>query len=216
MTTSFSIPCIRFIALVAAILCAMALSGCGASAKFSVDFSIPKPIVSPLPISIATYYPPQIRDHIFEEKIEKIGDFRIDMTGAHEALFSTVFSALFENSAEVEDFKELPQGFHGVISPSVQEVQITLPSQTRSDYFEVWIRYQLQLWDHEGRLIHSWSLAAYGKANKNNYSSISNVSSSALHDATELAFRDAAASMSFYFAKEAPVKAWLNSIMQST
>ena len=207
----------RFVALVTlASFTAAFLSGCGTSAKFRMDFSVPKPVISPLPVRMATYYPPQIRTHIYEEKIENHGDFRIDMTGAHEVLFSTVFDSLFEQYVEVENFDEVPGDMHGIISPSVQEVQITLPQQTRSDYYEVWIRYQLQLWDRTGQLIHSWPLAAYGKANKNNYPTLSRASAAALHDATEFALRDAAASMSFYFAKEPQVQSWIDSLAGTT
>ncbi|MCY4095008.1 MAG: hypothetical protein OXG05_07765 [Gammaproteobacteria bacterium] len=207
----------RFVALGALVSFTLAfLAGCGTSAKFRMDFSVPSPVISPLPIRMATYYPPQIRTHIYEEKIENHGDFRIDMTGAHEVLFSTVFSSLFEQYVEVENFDQVPGDMHGIISPSVQEVQITLPQQTRSDYYEVWIRYQLQLWDRTGQLIHSWPLAAYGKANKNNYPTLSRASAAALHDATEFALRDAAASMSFYFAREPQVQSWIDSLAGTT
>ena len=191
----------------------VSLTGCGPSANFQFSFTVPKPVVTPIPVRMATYYPPQLRNYVYEEKIENYGNFRIDMTGAHEVLFTTVFDSLFEGYVEIQDFKEVPPNFHGIISPSVQEVQITLPQQTRSDYYEVWISYQLQLWDRTGQLVHTWPLAAYGKANKNNYSSLFKTSSSALHDATEFALRDAAASMSFHFAKEAPVQTWLDTAM---
>ncbi len=192
------------------------LTACGTSAKFRLDFTVPKPVISPLPIYIATYFPPQLQTHIYEEKIENHGDFRIDMTGAHKVLFSTVFDSLFERYVEVENFQDVPSDMHGIISPSVQEVQITLPQQTRSDYYEVWIRYQLQLWDTSGQLVHSWPLAAYGKANKNNYPTLSRASAAALHDAAEFALRDAAASMSFYFAKEPQVQSWIDGIVESS
>ena len=207
----------RPFALCAIIAVVIALvTGCGTSAKFRMDFSVPKPVIAPLPLRMATYYPPQIRTHIYEEKIENHGDFRIDMTGAHEVLFSTVFDSLFEGYVEVENFEEVPGDVHGIISPSVQEVQITLPQQTRSDYYEVWIQYQLQLWDSSGQLVHSWPLAAYGKANKNNYPTLSRASAAALHDATEFALRDAAASMSFYFAREPQVQSWIDSLSGTT
>ena len=208
---------IRSIAwVITATLVAALLTSCGSSAKFRLEFSVPKPVITPLPLRIATYYPPQIRTHIYEEKIENHGNFRIDMTGAHEILFSTVFDSLFEQYIEVQNFQEVPKNMHGIISPSVQEVQITLPQQTRSDYYEVWIRYQLQLWDSSGELVHSWPLAAYGKANRNNYPTLSRASAAALHDAAEFALRDAAASMSFYFAKERPVQAWIDSVTGTT
>lgn len=198
----------------AAISCValVALVGCGASAKFRLSFDVPKPVITPLPLKMATYFPPQLQTYVYEEEIDNYGDFRIDMSDAHTTLFATVFDSLFNQYTEVKNFKDVPNDFHGIIAPAVEEVQITLPQQTRSDYYEVWIRYQLQLWDTSGRLIHTWSLPAYGKANKKNYRTLSKIAEEALHDATEFALRDAAASMSFYFAKEPQVQAWIDNI----
>ncbi|MYD42964.1 MAG: hypothetical protein F4W90_03625 [Gammaproteobacteria bacterium] len=177
-----------------------------------MSFDVPKPVITPLPLRMASYYPPQLETYVYEEEIANFGNFRIDMTGAHKTLFSTVFDSLFNQYTEIEQFKDVPANFHGIIAPVVQEVQITLPQQTRSDYYEVWIRYQLQLWDTSGRLVHTWSLPAYGKANKKNYNTIRKIATQALHDATEFALRDAAASMSFYFAKEPQVQAWIDEL----
>ena len=58
----------------------------------------------------------------------------------------------------------------GVLKPAIAEVQFSLPEQTRSDYYEVWIRYEFDLYDRSGRLIGNWQLPAYGKANQKNYS----------------------------------------------
>lgn len=162
---------------------------------------------------MASYYAPEIKEHVYEETIENHGKFRIDMSDAHVTLFSTVFDSLFERYVEVENFQDLPTDVHGLISPSVSQVQLTLPRQTRSDYYEVWIEYTLQLYDKSGSLIHTWSLPAYGKAHKSNYTALTGSSADALHDATEYALRDAAASMSFYFAKEPPVQSWIDSIL---
>ena len=46
-----------------------------------------------------------------------------------------------------------------------------MPDQTRSNYYEVWIRYKFELFDREGGLIGDWNLPAYGKASNKNYGS---------------------------------------------
>ena len=188
------------------------VNGCGSSAKFELEFSVPTPVIKPLPVKVATYYPAELVDFVFEEELENYGEFRIDMTGAHKTLFETVFNQLFEESVEVTNFNEMPQNMDGLVSPSIEEVQIALPQQTRSDYYEVWIRYKLHLVDKSGNPIHTWGLPAYGKANRENHTGLSNNAESALHEAAEFALRDAAASITFYFAKQPPVEDWLTRI----
>ena len=214
MIKNFTIRQLAISLLVAGAAIALVLqSGCGTTASLKLDFTVPKPVITPLEIRMASYYAPEIKEHVFEEEIDNHGKFKIDMTGAHQTLFSTVFGSLFERYVEVDNFQDLPPDVHGLIAPSVAQVQLTLPRQTRSDYYEVWIEYKLQLYDKTGRLVHTWSLPAYGKAHKNNFPTITGTSALALHAATEYALRDAAASMSFYFAREPQVQAWLDSIL---
>lgn len=188
------------------------LGGCGESAKIKLRLDIPTPIVKQLPVKVAMYYPPELKEYVHEETLDNYGDFRIDMTGSHQELFDTVFKSMFESALEISDFSELPPDFHGIISPKVQEVQITIPQQTRSPHYEVWIKYELVLYDQAGNLIHSWDLKAYGKANRENYPALARTSALALHDATRFALRDAAASMSFYFLNNRNIQSWIGSV----
>ena len=188
------------------------LLGCGQSAKFRLTFSVPAPVVEPLPVKIAMYYPDELKTYVHEETLDNYGDFRIDMTGSHQILFNTVFMSLFEEATEVSNFNEMPDDGHGLISPRVKEVQITIPQQTRSAFYEVWIQYELVLYDRDGQLVHQWPLSAYGKANKDNYSSLTRTSELALHDATESAMRDAAANMSFFLMRNSKIKQWIDSV----
>ena len=195
-------------------LLALGLASCGQNAKFSLSFDIPAPVIESLPIQIATYYPPELKEHVYEEDLENYGEFKIDMTGSHQVLFDTVFGSLFENTVEIANFSELPKEMHGFITPKVQDFQITIPQQTRSVYFEVWIQYELALFDSEGQLVHKWPLTAYGKANKENYPSLTRTSELALHDAAESAMRDAAASMSFFFMRDPTIQGWVEQITE--
>lgn len=196
--------------VVVSMLCAMPLlNGCSSSAQFKMSVSVPTPLVEPLPLRISTYYEPELLTYVFEDTLENHGDFRIDMTGSHQLLFDTVFNAMFEKSAQITNFAELAPDMHGLIAPSIEEVQIALPQQTRSDFYEVWIRYKVQLIDKSGKLVHSWPLAAYGKASRSNYSAIGAVATEALHDAAELALRDAAARITFSFAREPVIQSWI-------
>ena len=203
-------------AILATALVVALLAGCGSSARFRLEFSIPQPLVQPVPLRIATYYPPEFKNYVFEDELENHGKFRIDMVDAHVTLFATVFDAMFEKAEEVGNFNDLTPDMHGLISPSVEEVQISVPRQTRSEYYEVWIRYKVQVIDKSGKLIHTWPLAAYGKTNRGNYTTLANTSAYALHDATELALRDAAARITFAFTKEPTIQNWIAEVTGTT
>ena len=87
--------------------------------------------------------------------------------------------------------------------------QISIPAQTSSDLYEVWIKYRLRLYDNKGELIVEWEFPAYGRANREDYRLLSDKDEPALEDATMTALRDAAAEISLRFRDRPELKAWL-------
>ena len=71
-----------------------------------------------------------------------------------------------------------------VLAPSIVEFQISIPSQTRSEFYEVWIKYMMRLYDTHGTLIAEWPLTAYGKANRGDFGFMENSDSPAIRQAT--------------------------------
>ena len=91
------------------------------------------------------------------------GDWSISMGGAQLQMFRTVLPAMFERVIELED-PTAPAEVDAVLRPRVDDMQFAIPFQTKSNFFEVWIRYQLTLTEPGSeRIIASWPLTAYGR-----------------------------------------------------
>ena len=99
----------------------------------------------------------------------------------------------------------------GVIAPSIEQVQFAIPDQTGGDFYEVWIRYKLTLFDAGGNNVGELPFIGYGKSNERNFSQLGQ-QTPALHDATTWALRDAAAILSFQFRDQIEVQDWLATI----
>lgn len=120
-----------------------------------------------------------------------------------------------EEKAQEEEpqlvFRTLGEGgtpVDGILVPSIEEVQFAIPDQTGGEFYEVWIRYQLALFNADGQPLGEWPLIGYGKANQRNYGTIDQ-KTTGLNEATIWALRDAAALLSFQFRDQTQVKAWL-------
>ena len=91
-----------------------------------------------------------------------------------------------------------------ILLPEIMQMQMALPRQTRSEYFEVWMRYRFHFYDNEANLIGSWDLPAYGKANQNDYRG----DEAGLKAAALSACRDAMAFFSLNFQSESVAARW--------
>lgn len=76
-----------------------------------------------------------------------------------------------------------------VFAPTIDEVQLATPKQTGTEFFEVWIRYRIMLFDPAGNLRAECPIIGYGKVSRRNHSD----QSDALNAAAVWALRDAAA-----------------------
>ena len=140
-----------------------------------------------------------------KETIEKKGSWEVSLGPAQRQLFGNLATGVFQNYRFVEGLNvEAP--LDGVLKPTIAEVQFALPSQTRSDYYEVWIRYEFQLFDRQGNPVGGWKLPAYGKASNKNHGS----SASGLQAAAMAACRDAMAFFSINFSREPVVRKWIS------
>lgn len=185
---------------------ALILSGCtGASVKVPTNF--PVPVVQPVPLHVGLVLDDELTGYEHVEDLEKNGEWKITIGPAQEPMFENLFQGLFADHSRVNDHVQQPPNLHGVLRPSIEQVQFSTPTQTRSDYFEVWIRYQIKLYD-QGELIAEWPITAYGKANVRNYGMAS--TNPALQAAALNACRDAMAFFSVQFRKTKEVQAWLN------
>ena len=186
--------------------------GCQSGANVRITTTVPVPLVESYPLTIGVYLPPELKDYEYNEKITNHGEFHVNLGDSQTQLFERIFKAMFADVRLLEAPEKLPKGLDGVLIPKVNEVQIAIPQQTRSDFYEVWINYAIDLQDPNGNHIYSWSFAAYGKANRRNYNNPMDRTDAALEHAADSALRDVAAIILFSFAKQQPIKEWLEDV----
>ena len=181
------------------------LAGCAGTTRLELDSTrFPVPLMSVSAVNLGVHLDTEISQFVHTETIDKKGTWEVVLGPVQQTLFANLSQGVFQSYEFVDDTKA--PHLDGVLRPIIQEVQFSLPSQTRSNYYEVWIRYNFELYDKQGGLLGQWSLPAYGKANKNNFGS----KSVGLQEAAMAACRDAMAFFSINFAKEPVVHKWLS------
>ena len=188
---------------------ALALAGCS-GANVQMEGEIPTPLVNRLPLRVGLYLEPALVQYVFEEKIQDHGDWRVEVGPMQTKLFRQIAAAMFLEAVPVESVTSPGANLDAVLAPSIVEFQIAIPSQTRSEFYEVWIKYMMRLYDTHGTLIAEWPLTAYGKANRGDFGFMENSDTPAIRQATMTALRDAGAFLALRFTSVPEVRAWLN------
>ena len=205
---------------------ALTLSGCKGGASVTVDVSVPRPLVEPIDVTVGMYFDDALKNYIHEEELDEFGAYSIHIGASQAPVFAQIFDAMFSRAVPMvnqvptaastdEERKIALVGtdgrtvdVEGILAPSIEEVQFALPDQTGGDFYEVWIRYHMQILDTHGEALAEWPLIGYGKANKRNYGSLDK-KEAGLHAAAIWALRDAAAVLSFQFQQQTAVQNWL-------
>lgn len=187
-----------------ALLCA----ACGTS-NVGVSTTFPTPLVEPLPVSIGVHLSDDLRAFVHEEEIDGYGKWRLDLGPGQEAMFASLTAALFASTQWATAPDAAPADTRGVLAPELAELQFSLPRQTRNDVYEVWLKYQMKLFDDAGQLVVDWPVTAYGKASTRDHGIMDGSSSGALSAAAVAAMRDAMVVMSLRFRQLPEVQGWL-------
>lgn len=190
-----------------ALLSLAALTGCGVS-NVVIEGNFPTPNINKLPISVAVYYDDALRDFSYIEYSETgREEFNIESGQSHIQLFNAVLPAMFDQVIYVDSIEEAQEyGVDAVFAPAIEEFQLALPTKTKLDVYEVWIKYNMRLLTVEGDYIADWVLTSYGKTPTESFRSVE----SAINDAAVVALRDLASSFSLSFAQVPEVRDWLD------
>ena len=179
------------------------LAGCASTKNLALDTTFPIPLMNKIPVRLAFHLDDALLSYVYSEKIAKKGQWNVELGSVQTKLFNNLAAGIFEQYTLVTD--NSAPGLDGVLQPSITDLQFSLPDQTRSDFYEVWIRYNFDLYDSNGNSVGNWPLTAYGKASKNDFSS----ASTGVEAAAIAACRDAMAFFAINFTKEPIVKKWL-------
>ena len=169
-------------------ICIAALCGCGSQVTL-VDPTIPEPLIDKLPLTVAARYPEAFEHFIHEEQVIGKEKWTIDLGRSNRLLFTQLFGAMFTDFRVIDDGTDPRDlSIDVLIEPSIDAFEFSVPNQSQTDEFAVWIRYRLRIFDSSGNQIANWPIAAYGKSLSTTFGG-----DAALRRAAVLAMRDAAA-----------------------
>ncbi|WP_372748597.1 hypothetical protein [Litorivivens sp.] len=183
---------------ICAIILLTLLAGC--SHQVTLEESFPEPVISKLPATVVLYLPDELRNAVHKQKPEHGGEWTIRFRGANTQLFETVFRGLFQNLTVATDKDEIPEDAL-VITPTMTDFQFSTPGMSKTDFYEVWIKYRLELAQPKNRIVHTWPFTAYGRDEKSG-----KPASNAMREASRRAMRDAAAAIVLNYPKQKVVK----------
>lgn len=166
------------------------VSGCaGGSAVVLENATIPVPLIDQIPLKVGARYPEVFNHFIHEEQIIGKEKWSIDLGQSNRLLFTQLFSSMFSDFIVIDADSELNTlALDAIIEPSIDAFEFSVPSQSQTDEFAVWIRYRIKILDTAGSTVANWPIAAYGKSRTATFGN-----DVALQRAAELAMRDAAA-----------------------
>lgn len=179
------------------------LASCTSTKNLALETTFPVPLVNKVPVTLGVHLDEELLGYVYTEEIEKKGEWNVDVGAVQTELFDNLATGLFEGHQIIS--ADVAPGLDGILKPKIEELQFSLPSQTRSNFYEVWIRYNFKLYDSNGNPIGDWPLPAYGKASNEDFSS----SSSGVKAAAIAACRDAMAFFVLNFNKVPAVQQWL-------
>jgi hypothetical protein len=183
------------------LIVAMALVSAGCTSNVGVDREFPTVVSKPMDMSAVLVLDREFRKY----QAQPSSKVRIKFGSAQVDLFSKAFGGLFADLKVVSSKEDAGPEADLVIIPSVREVQLSTPSDSYLNVYEVWIKYSLDIETVDGTPVDSWFLPAYGKTPDSYLLS----RSAAIEEAAVVALRDAGAKLMLDFFRIPAVHGWM-------
>jgi len=178
------------------------------SCKSTVDISghFPSPVIDQLPYSIGVIFNKEFSDYRYIEKGEKRKKWEISVGDAQVEMLNVVLKAMFLKMEVTPDFQNTSGNTLDLFfQPNLENFQYNVPYETKGNMFEVWLKYNMKVYDSQGQIIADWVLTAYGKTP----SEFFQTQEEALNDAMVIALRDLGAGLSLKFTQVPEINKWL-------
>lgn len=170
------------------ILTSLLASGCASNVTVA-DPTIPAPHVEKLPLDVAVRIPAEFQNFVHEENVLGRDTWTISLGSSNATFFTQLFGYMFDNVIVLgPDDDATDYTFDALVEPRIEGFEFSIPNQSKTNAFAVWIRYRMQVFDSVGNSAATWTVSAYGKSQKQGLGG-----SKSLQRAAVLAMRDAAA-----------------------
>ena len=190
----------RHLTVCALVLISLLVSACATHVE--VDGKFPAALTHKLPLRSVVVFDEAFANYRFEstegpEVSISVGQIQVE-------LFTGLADSLFQYSATMTQMPTNPTT-DLIVVPNVEDVQISMPNQSQLKVFEVWIKYNVQVFEDTGEPIADWIMTAYGKTPTRFLKS----DTEALQQASMVAMRDAGAHFITGFARVPEIQQWL-------
>lgn len=190
-----------------AVLAGTCLTGCGGS-EVIVESTFPTPLIEPLPVSMGVVIPDELYNFIYTEDIPDQSLWTIALGDANVAMLGPLFDGMFRETRTIESLARAAgdASLDGVIEPRLEKFEFDVPTGERDEFVEVWLQYQITVYEPDGATVIQWPVSGYGK------SELVRDPEDAVQRAAVVAMREAGATISTKFSEQPQVKAWLGGI----
>jgi hypothetical protein len=186
-----------------AILASTLLFGCGSS-QVIVESSFPKPLIEPLPLSMGVIIPDELYNFIYTEDIPDQSLWTIALGDANVAMLEPLFRGMFRETTDVDAVPQAADtALDGVIEPKLDKFEFDVPVGERDEFVEVWMQYQITVYEPGGATVLQWPVSGYGK------SELVRDPEDAVQRAAIVAMREAGATIATKFSQQPQIKDWL-------
>ena len=182
----------------------LTLTACEQSMSLRVESEIPIPVIDRMPVKMGVFFQGELRNYVSEENSDERPNWKIESGSSHVALFEQILSAMFEEIKEVAG-TSADSTVDAVLAPNIVEMQFALPAETKTDFYEAWVKYNMELFNRDGSRIANWSVTGYGKSSTEFMKS----RDKGLNAAVNQALRDAGAKFALGFSRVEEINAWL-------
>ena len=146
-------------------------------------------LLEKLPLIVALRIPDEFYNFVHEENVLGKETWSIELGSSNAMFFKQIFGYMFDNVIVLgADDSALDYEFDALVEPRIEGFEFSVPNQSKTDAFAVWIRYRMEIFDSAGTRASTWTVSAYGKSQKEGIGG-----KNSLRRAAVLAMRDAAA-----------------------
>jgi hypothetical protein len=186
------------------LLLCLSLSSC--KSTLDVHGNFPTPIINQMPLSVGLVLIPDFSNYTYIEAGEDRDEWEISLGDAQVQLFNVILDAMFSDVLQANNINQQTSSSVDLfLQPQLDSFQYNMPYETKGKMFEVWLKYNIKIFDNQQTLIADWILTAYGKTP----TAFLQSKEDALNQAMVIALRDLGASMSLRFTQVPEINQWL-------
>jgi hypothetical protein len=149
--------------------------------------------------------PDELYNFIYTEDIPDQSLWTIALGDANVAMLAPIFKVMFRETRDVESLALVTgdSTLDGVIEPKLEKFEFDVPTGERDEFVEVWLQYQITVYEPDGGTVIQWPVSGYGK------SELIRDAEDAVQRAAVVAMREAGATIATKFSEQPQVKTWL-------